>query len=91
MSLIYLVVGIPFHSEQLKAHAPCPLCTSEKNDASVKTLFFVVGTRKGQYDSRIPEAYFQTPPSELVSGGTGFAALRVRLEIDCVLAVSDSF
>lgn len=77
VTLMEIVVGVPFHSDQQVPRAPCPLCTIEKNDASEKSLFFVNGTSKGEYDSNIPDAYFQTPPLEFIGGDTGFEALRV--------------
>lgn len=55
--------GAPFHAEDEVPRAPCPLCKVEKNDPTEKSLFFVHGVAKGQYDEHIPEGYFETPPS----------------------------
>lgn len=71
------VAGVPFHSAQQVPRAPCPLCTVEKNDHSEKALFYINGTSKGEYDSNIPDAYFQTPPVRFIDGDAGMEALRV--------------
>lgn len=55
--------GAPFHAEKEVPRAPCPLCKIEKNDPTEKSLFFVHGVSKGEYDEHIPEGYFETPPS----------------------------
>jgi hypothetical protein len=60
--------GLPFHSDQQPPRAPCPLCIAEKNDCSNKDLFYIDGIAEGEYDSNIPDAYFQTPPVSLGGG-----------------------
>ena len=69
--------GVPFHSHRQVPRAPCPFCLAEKNDKSLKSLYFINGTSKGEYDSNIPNAYFETPPIKVGSGDIGFEALRV--------------
>jgi len=76
--LMKMLAGVPFHSGHQIPHAPCPLCTIEKNDRSEKSLFFINGTSKGEYDSNIPDAYFETPPVRFIDGDASFEALRVR-------------
>ena len=77
VSIDLLVAGVPFYSERQLPRAPCPLCTIERYDYSEKALFFVNGTSKGEYDSRIPDGYFKTPPLKLTDKGVDFGALRV--------------
>ena len=73
------LIGIPFHPDQQTPSAPCPLCVTEQNDHTKKALFYINGTTKGEYDSSIPDSYFQTPPVAL--GGTipGFDAMLVGI------------
>ena len=77
LALMGTLQGVPFHSEQQMPRAPCPLCTVEKNDYSKKSLFYVNGTLKGEFDNNIPEAYFQTPPVQFSDENAGLEALRV--------------
>ena len=72
-----MFVGAPFHSIHKVPQAPCPLCSLEKGDHSDKALFFINGTSKGHYDENIPDAYFQTPPTQLSGEDPGLEALRV--------------
>ena len=80
------LVGAPFHSIREVPRAPCPLCSKENDDHSEKALFFINGTSKGQYDKNIPDAYFQTPPTQLSGGDPGLEALRVGESLDLTLS-----
>ena len=71
------VAGVPFYPDHEVPRAACPLCTAEKGDRSLKSLFFVNGSVKGQYDTSIPDAYFEIPPVNLVDGDASLEALRV--------------
>lgn len=68
---------MPFHPADQLPQAPCPLCTLEKGDNANKTLFPVNGVSEGEYDSNIPQAYFQTPPVRLGGSDPDLEALRV--------------
>lgn len=77
VELTGILTGVPFHSDQQVPRAPCPLCTLETGDRSDKSLFFINGSMKGEYDPNIPDAYFQMPPVKFISGDAGYEALRV--------------
>lgn len=59
--------------------APCPLCSKERNDKRLKTLYAIYGFQNGQYDEDIPKVWFDVPPVKLDSSEPGMEALRVSL------------
>ena len=61
--------------------APCPLCSSQRDDRKTKTLYAISGFQNGQYDKDIPKAWFDVPPLKLDSSELGIEALRVLLQI----------
>ncbi|KAL2352779.1 hypothetical protein BJ546DRAFT_1097216 [Cryomyces antarcticus] len=68
--------GAPFHPEDEPPRAPCPLCSAEKNDRSLKSLYGIRGCWEGAYDPMIPKAWFDTPPIKLDGSQPGMDALR---------------
>ena len=68
--------GVPFHPEQESPNAPCPFCCKNK-DARPKKLLFINGTSKGEYDSEIPDSYFDIPPPQIDGPEKGTEGLRV--------------
>ena len=69
--------GVPFHPEQEPPNAPCPFC-SKNNDVRPKKLLFINGTSTGEYDSEIPDSYFDIPPPQINGTEKGTEGLRVR-------------
>lgn len=76
--IVWSYQGAPFHRAGERPRATCPICSSEKNDLTERTLYKVQGCSKGLYDDQIPSSWFETPPIKL--DGTakgGLDALRV--------------
>lgn len=80
-------IGVPFHPEQEPPSAPCPFCC-KNNDALPKKLLFINGTSKGDYDSKIPDSYFDIPPPQCNGPEKGAEGLRVR-EAENSISTSD--
>jgi len=56
--------------------AICPLCATEKNDKSPKSLFGIYGPEAKNHDESIPADWFDVPPIDLTRSAP--SALRVR-------------
>ena len=76
-------IGVPFHPEQEPPNAPCPFCR-KNNDARPKKLLFINGTSSGEYDSEIPDSYFEIPPPQINRPEKGTEGLRVREAKNCI-------
>ena len=68
------------HRTQNNPKAPCPVCSSERNDDSLKSLYTIAGFREGEYDQDIPRVWLDVPPTQLDSSGLEMEALRVCLK-----------
>ncbi|KAI9652668.1 MAG: hypothetical protein M1831_006655 [Alyxoria varia] len=57
--------------------APCPVCVKERNSNKPEQMLWILGAKKGQYHSDVPDPYFDVPPVTLqgVDGNEGKALL----------------
>ncbi|KAG9895538.1 hypothetical protein KCU98_g15936, partial [Aureobasidium melanogenum] len=68
----------PFHPAGQAPRAVCPVCVNRQNNRALKQMYAVNGFSKGQYDSEIPQHFFQCPPVALDSREGGMDALRFQ-------------
>jgi len=89
---ILVRTGVPFHPEDQRPSAVCPLYADSQRDNSVKAVFGVRGFDKKSHDPAIPESFFIVPPKSLDKDGPDMDALKVcaTWEKGCQLSIQTS-